>query len=214
MRIPIPITPVSIQISCLISVGITDVKIYHSCEHLISTMGNTTLTTHIYTYMYMNCESTLCLFLHKTGSSSILTISLQHILYMGQVTKVWLSCYLVLLSFDGKTRQHDSHTSVTWPIYIHICTWIVNILSVHSSTRQGPPPFQQSAYLRWSLGSERNNRFIIKFYQFTNHKIIIQLVECRYNVVQYNTILHASLQWLWWNIYQSFNPQKTPHISP
>ena len=24
--------------------------------------------------------------------------------YMGQVTKVWLSCYLVLLSFDSKTR--------------------------------------------------------------------------------------------------------------
>ena len=24
--------------------------------------------------------------------------------YMGQVMKVWLSCYLVLLSFDSKTR--------------------------------------------------------------------------------------------------------------
>ena len=26
------------------------------------------------------------------------------VLHLGQVTKVWLSCYLVLLSFDNKTR--------------------------------------------------------------------------------------------------------------
>ena len=35
---------------------------------------------------------------------------------MGQVTKVRLSCYLVLLSNDSKTRYQDSHTFVTWPI--------------------------------------------------------------------------------------------------
>ena len=37
--------------------------------------------------------------------------------YMGQVSKLWLSCYLVLLSIDSKTRQQDSHSFATWPIY-------------------------------------------------------------------------------------------------
>ena len=36
---------------------------------------------------------------------------------MGQVTKLWLSCYLVLLSIDSKTRQQDSRSFVTWPIF-------------------------------------------------------------------------------------------------
>ena len=37
-------------------------------------------------------------------------------LYMGQVTKVRLSCYLVLLSNNSKTRQQDNLTFVTLPI--------------------------------------------------------------------------------------------------
>ena len=35
---------------------------------------------------------------------------------LGQVSKLWLSCYLVLLSIDSKTRLQDSHSFVTWPI--------------------------------------------------------------------------------------------------
>ena len=42
---------------------------------------------------------------------------------MGQVTKLWLSCYLVLLSIDSKTRQQDSRSFVTWPICILILGW-------------------------------------------------------------------------------------------
>ena len=35
--------------------------------------------------------------------------------YMGQVMEAQLSCYMVLLSTDSKTRQQDRHTSVmTW----------------------------------------------------------------------------------------------------
>ena len=37
--------------------------------------------------------------------------------YMGPVTKLRLSCYLVLLSIDSKTRQQDNHSCVTGPIY-------------------------------------------------------------------------------------------------
>ena len=36
---------------------------------------------------------------------------------MGQVMKVRLSCYLILLSIDGKIREQDSCTSMTWPIW-------------------------------------------------------------------------------------------------
>ena len=35
-------------------------------------------------------------------------------------------------------------------------------------------------------------------------------VECHYNVIQYNMILHASLWWLSQNIHKNFNLQKTP----
>ena len=38
-------------------------------------------------------------------------------IFMGQVTKVRLSCYLVLLSNDSKTKQQDSRSFMTWPIY-------------------------------------------------------------------------------------------------
>ena len=40
-------------------------------------------------------------------------------LYMGQVTELCLSCFLVLLSIDSKTRKQDSRSFVTWPISIH-----------------------------------------------------------------------------------------------
>ena len=38
---------------------------------------------------------------------------------MGQVTKVWLSCYLVLLSNDSKTRQQDARPSWPDPYRVH-----------------------------------------------------------------------------------------------
>ena len=39
-------------------------------------------------------------------------------------------------------------------------------------------------------------------------------VKCRYNSVQYNIILHTSMQWLSLKLNETLNPQKTPHISP
>ena len=39
-------------------------------------------------------------------------------------------------------------------------------------------------------------------------------VECRYNAVQYNKILHTSLQWRGQNINKRLNLQKTHHTSP
>ena len=49
---------------------------------------------------------------------------------MGQVTKVGLSCDLVLLSFDSKTRSQDRQTFVTWPIWCWL--WFKLILFLYS----------------------------------------------------------------------------------
>ena len=43
--------------------------------------------------------------------------------------------------------------------------------------------------------------------------MILTTVKCRYKVVQYNMILHTSLQELRQNISQRLNPQKTPLTS-
>ena len=42
---------------------------------------------------------------------------------------------------------------------------------------------------------------------------LVNTAMCCCNTVQYNMIFHTSLQWLRQNIYQSLNPQKTPHTS-
>ena len=39
-------------------------------------------------------------------------------------------------------------------------------------------------------------------------------VECRYNAMQYNTIIHTSLQWPMQNPNQGLHSQKTLHTSP
>ena len=44
---------------------------------------------------------------------------------MGQVTELRLSYYLVLLSVDSKTRQQDSCSSMTWPIFSSQLKWFV-----------------------------------------------------------------------------------------
>ena len=44
---------------------------------------------------------------------------------MGQVTKVRLSCYLILLSNDSKTRCQDSRTFTSWPIY---CSYAIVVI--------------------------------------------------------------------------------------
>ena len=42
------------------------------------------------------------------------------LMHMGQVTELWLSSYLVLLSVDSKTRWQGSHSFVSWPIYASV----------------------------------------------------------------------------------------------
>ena len=54
---------------------------------------------------------------HLSECSQMRVDFLWGVKYMGQVTKLQLSCYLVLLSIDSKTRLQDSRSFVTWPIY-------------------------------------------------------------------------------------------------
>ena len=42
----------------------------------------------------------------------------------------------------------------------------------------------------------------------------LNTVECHYDTVQYNMILHISLEWLRQNTNQNLNTQNTPHTSP
>ena len=39
-------------------------------------------------------------------------------------------------------------------------------------------------------------------------------VQCRYNAIQYNMILHKSLRWLWQNVDEGLNPQRHPISRP
>ena len=66
------------------------------------------------------------------GSRDVTELCVQGKAHMGQVTKLPLSCYLVLLSIDSKTRKQDSHSVVTWPILCRqfnlmgkiLCCWL------------------------------------------------------------------------------------------
>ena len=42
---------------------------------------------------------------------------------MGQVTELWLSCYLVLLSIDSKTRQQEATPPWPWPDPYTVQMW-------------------------------------------------------------------------------------------
>ena len=83
---------------------------------------------------------------------------------MGQVIKVWLSCYPVLLLCDSKTRWQDSCTFMTWHIYICVCvfvriecgdcsvfrclsTWWCYVISKHSNYKV----FPFFAMIHWCL---------------------------------------------------------------
>ena len=57
---------------------------------------------------------------------------------MGQVTKVRLFCYLVLLSSYSETRQQDSRTFVTWPICLSMIVRSLNTLRPRQDGRHFP----------------------------------------------------------------------------
>ena len=74
----------------------------------------------------------------KPSACKMLTTKLDNIfqsffgyqVYMGQVTELWLSCYLALLPNYSKTRQQDSRTSVTRPkLKTHFC-WFDIIIQI------------------------------------------------------------------------------------
>ena len=63
------------------------------------------------------------------------------ILHMGLVTELRLSCYLVLLSIDSKTRWQDSRSFVTWPIFIMFTSPFQSSRSLPTwSMTSGPAP--------------------------------------------------------------------------
>ena len=130
-----------------------------------------------------------------------------------------LSCYLVLLSIDSKTRQQDSHSSVTWPI----STW-----ESHSTKSKGTgnfkhhnarvislecfPKFRHTRDGGMSFASSKPD--LISMEIFIMLSFLWYTVECYYDAVHYNMILHISLQELRQNINQKLNPLKTSYTLP
>ena len=71
---------------------------------------------------------------------------------MGSVTKLRLSCYLVLLSIDSKTRQQDSHSFVIWPISVHSVTEGVHLVEILPLGRQWNSYFDSQNCACWYDG--------------------------------------------------------------
>ena len=83
-------------VCCCYAFDMTQMAFYMLCQHKV------------FKYWGMN-SMVAFLLMAFSGAFSwkkcilIQSFSLTHI-YMGQVTELWLSCYLVLLSIDSKTR--------------------------------------------------------------------------------------------------------------
>ena len=69
-----------------------------------------------------------------------------------------------------------------------------------------------NAYAQENCGSTSSVTQLYTYVYVIN--IFLNTVECCDNVVQYNVILHSSLQWLIQNINQSMEPQNTTYNSP
>ena len=133
---------------------------------------------------------------------------------MGQVTKLWLSCYLVLLSTDSKTRYQDRHSSMTWPIYTtvehldfsrtrHPAYWYIVWYSPVCCTkiqRHGIVPVNGLAPNRWQAIRSIND-FPVHGGGHPYHYNISTKIEIQWNFVTFlfiiywanhNEILHAS----------------------
>ena len=83
----------------------------------------------------------------------------------------------------------------------------------HSSSMSWSHPFFRSDLPQsWPVTRDCLHILRAQVTQFSG-RFMQTTVECRYNAVQYITVLH-SLQRLMQNINQSLDPQNTPHISP
>ena len=70
-------------------------------------------------------------------------------LYMGQIMKPRLSCYLVLLPVGRKSRKQDGRTSMTYPIlfYLHVLTHATVVLMWRHANRYLHYPHKSSSFI-------------------------------------------------------------------
>ena len=101
-------------------------------------------------------------------------------MYVGQVTKLRLSCYLVLLSNDSKTRWQDSHSFVTWPICkIYIFTHVPGRCYAYFKIQ-----LFFSFFHRWLIHNSKSfpwfffifhfNKFQVIFMEINNFSVILK----------------------------------------
>ena len=93
---------------------------------------------------------------------------------------------------------------------IYIKSDKLSCISVKTQYYDQPTCFAQAEV---NLNNLSNYR--VKCHHFRSQaEYRIYAVECRYNAVEYNTIMHTSLQWSRQNINQGLHSQETPHSSP
>ena len=117
----------------------------------------------------------------------------------------------------SQTRVLPSRANYIWTTsnwayrrsYLHACTICTN-------RWQAPVMYHEHSY---GLTQEHMGRWIILWCRpgdaSSGHLISPgKTAECRYNAVQFITILHNALRWQQLNVNQTSNSQQTPHSSP
>ena len=131
-----------------------------------------------------------------TNITFVLTLPIS--LHLGQVMKVRLSCYLVLLSFDSKTRLQDSCTSAAWPkwSYWTVIVFKIDVTSTISFRRIIILIYHQINYLP-KHEQKAIKSFIHKFlpkYQENIIKSFIHKLSCLPDIekITFSTTLYIS----------------------
>ena len=114
----------------------------------------------------------------------------------------------VKLSNTGKIADivKNSLSPSTSTIYYCDVTWV--IAQLHSSFKSFFTLKATKSHYCPSTTVQQSKKNVIM--PWCNHGT----VECRYNAVHYNMILHASLQWLRQNIHQRFTSKRHPISHP
>ena len=154
-------------------------------------------------------------------------------------SQIWIGIVLSkLFGLSNKSLKEKSTNDINWVSFLFYCLseglYVVPVAAASGSESVQPPPL---AYKKWALQEQDHitdhvscgeYRTDDKPYDDENFyfctpiccsrkqslQYFVYTVECHYNILQYNMVLHTLLQELRQNISQRLNPQKTPHTSP
>ena len=142
-----------------------------------------------------------------------LVIFLLRVLYVCVI--LWMLCqkwWNKTVKSINQSITHDGNSDDILPsanknIATQECTWKRTHIQIRWETTQRTA-WMDSWPVTQRILCDFCNRFLTSIRRNSN------TVECRYNAVQYCTILHKKLPELRENINQMLDPQKTRHTSP